>query len=402
MIGNLRSDCFRKDKKPGAATPEMSKSKVGIIGGGNFGSAIGNVLGRYLQEGSELFESEIKIWILEEQLEGGKSLCDEINRQNENIKYLPGLKLPENVKFVCKDEDYVELLKESDVLIYVLPTFVAKKFADDLKTHNIRNKEIITLMKGFIGMENGTLVLFSEYVDGLKLGHKIGALMGANIAGEIHLDLSEMTLGIQGTQEEDKPEGEKKGDDSAKKIKTDVSQFEFKTAKLFQTQTTTVQVIDDRIGVELCGALKNIVAIAYGIGIGLELSVNTQAAILRRGMLEMMLFMDVFRQQKGKLRSKQNVMFESCGFPDLFVTCVHGRNAKGGVRIGKGETVKKIEESMNGQKLHGISTVKSVYEYLQHHGEEKMEQFKLFNLVYEIANETADPKQIVNILKIEK
>ncbi|KRH93817.1 Glycerol-3-phosphate dehydrogenase/dihydroxyacetone 3-phosphate reductase [Pseudoloma neurophilia] len=367
------------------------KYRVGIIGGGNFGTAVGNILSTSLlkrhsecgdkiknADGTYEFDKEVKIWIYDEKTELGGSLCQEINEKHENFKYLPGIPLKENLKFVTTDEDYKKLLKESDILVYVLPTFIAKKFALDLKKYDIRNKEIITLMKGFIAIENKKPILFSEFVDSLQLGHKVSALMGANIANQMHKGPCEMTFGIKNNR--------------------------MAAEDLFTTEITKISVINDNIAVELCGALKNIVAIAFGICDGLGLNVNTQMSILRKGLLEMNEFTRLFKERSGIKTEKSitnvndHVMFQSCGIPDLFVTCISGRNSNGGKRIGQGETVKQIEDTMNGQKIHGVCTAEFVYDYLMMEDIGIQKKFPLFLSVYEIAKEIKKPSEIQNII----
>lgn len=397
--------------------------KVAILGGGNFGTAIGNILARSLLK-RDGFDENIKIWIYDEETEDGGSLCEMINKKKENYRYLPNVQLPDNLTFVTTDPDYIALLREADILLYILPTFVAKKFAMDLKKYNIRNKEVVTLMKGFIGIEGNRPLLFTEFVNLLGLGHKVASLMGANIAGQMHKGPSEMTFGIKNERME--------------------------AEQLFQTEKTHVTVINDHIAVELCGALKNIVAIAYGLCDGLQLNVNTKMCILRKGLLEMNEFISLYKKEsnisKESVESNANsnpydsenneyknikssddkrekntheinlngtsesqnvhhqygldsghVMFQSCGIPDLIVTCISGRNSNGGKRLGQGETRKQIEDSMNGQKVHGICTAEVVYNYLLMLSLDIREKFKLFSTVHEIADGKKPPSAIVDV-----
>lgn len=329
------------------------KMNIGVIGGGNFGTAISNILALSI-ENKVKFNPIIKVWIFDEQVESEKgdklSICTYINKYRENIKYLPGIRLPENLLFVTSEYDYIQLLKESDILIYVIPSFVAAKFVNDLKKYNIQNKIIVTLMKGFISIKDSVKpVLFSDYVTE-KLNMPCAAVMGANIANDMHKNICEMTIGTRENSE----------------ILED----------LFSTKTTRVSTVDDVKAVELFAALKNIVAIAYGISVGLNLSVNTQMSILRKGILEMMKMAKLY-----DTTTNQSTMFESCGIPDLMVSCLHGRNAKGGIRIAaENLSVANIEKEMNGQVLHGVSTVNKIYSFLE--SINKTCAFPLFCAVY--------------------
>jgi glycerol-3-phosphate dehydrogenase (NAD+) len=154
------------------------------------------------------------------------------------------------------------------------------------------------LVKGFDITDAGIRPISRVIKEALQIS--VCTLSGANIANEIAEEkFSETTIGYKNRQE-----GEL-----------------FK--KLFETKYFRVGIIDDVLGVELCGALKNIVAIAAGIIDGLKLGDNTKAAIIRTGLLEMKKFIKMF--YKG---IKDETFFESCGVADVIATCYGGRNRK--------------------------------------------------------------------------
>jgi glycerol-3-phosphate dehydrogenase (NAD+) len=124
--------------------------------------------------------------------------------------------------------------------------------------------------------------------------------------------------------------------------------------KVFNTATFRINCVEDVAGTELCGALKNIVAIAGGLVDGLKCGENTKAAIIRLGLMEMRKFAKNFYEGV-----KDETFFESCGVADLITTCYGGRNRKvAEARVLTGKSFEILEaEMLNGQKLQGIQNL---------------------------------------------
>ena len=145
-------------------------------------------------------------------------------------------------------------------------------------------------------------------------------------------------------------------------------------------------IVKDTVGVELCGALKNIVAIGAGFVDGLGYGGNTKAAIMRIGLLEMKKFCNMFYNDID-----DDTFLESCGVADLITTCFGGRNrkcAEAFAAAGKKKSLDEIEaELLGGQKLQGTLTAKEVNHVLKMKGLEH--EFPLFTQVYKIAYEGA-------------
>jgi len=136
--------------------------------------------------------------------------------------------------------------------------------------------------------------------------------------------------------------------------------------------------------------LKNIVALGAGFCDGLGYAANTKAAIIRCGLVEMKRFTQSFYPS-----SQMSTFFESCGIADLIVTCYSGRNRK--VAAAFVQTKKPFaeleKEMLNGQKLQGTLTTEEVHVVIQKKG--LAEQFPLFERIYEIAFQGADPASII-------
>jgi len=147
-----------------------------------------------------------------------------------------------------------------------------------------------------------------------------------------------------------------------------------------------VGTVKDTVGVELCGALKNIVAIGAGFVDGLGMGGNTKAAIIRIGLKEMVKFCKTFYPNDG---ISDDTFLESCGVADLITTCYGGRNRKCAEAFAAANKTKSLEvieaELLGGQKLQGTLTAKEVNHILKMKGMEH--EFPFFTTVYKISYE---------------
>ena len=222
----------------------------------------------------------------------------------------------------------------------------------------------------------------------------VSVLMGANIANEVAKEqFCESTIGS---------------------LYPDQAEL-FKL--MLDTRNFRINIIDDVQGVELCGALKNIVAIAAGIVDGMGLGENTKAAVIRIGLIEMKNFSYIFDtlNEKAALEESRNLSFshndlhvpgttrwetyfESCGVADLITTCFGGRNRKlAEMHARTGKSFEELEtDVLNGQKLQGPSTAKEVYQILS--AFKKTNEFPLFVSVYKICYEKLPADHFIDYL----
>ncbi|KAB0356963.1 hypothetical protein FD754_001119 [Muntiacus muntjak] len=285
---------------------------------GCLGSAVAKIIGNNVKK-LQKFASTVKMWVFEETVNGRK-LTDIINNDHENVKYLPGHKLPENV-----------------------------------------------------GIDEGPegLKLISDIIRE-KMGIDISVLMGANIANEVAAGkFCETTIGS--------------------KIMENGLLFK----ELLQTPNFRITVVDDADTVELCGALKNIVAVGAGFCDGLLCGDNTKAAVIRLGLMEMIAFARIFC--KGQVSTA--TFLESCGVADLITTCYGGRNRKVAEAFARtGKTIEELEKEMlNGQKLQGPQTSAEVYRILKQKG--LLDKFPLFTAVYQICYEGRPVQEMLSCLQ---
>ncbi|KAF7721609.1 glycerol-3-phosphate dehydrogenase [Apophysomyces ossiformis] len=340
----------------------MALDQVCIIGSGNWGSAIAKIVGYNVLKYPELFAPTVRQWVFEEQVNGEK-LTEIINREHENVKYLKGIKLPVNVVAI---PDVVEACKNASLIIFVMPHQFVRGICEKMKGHLAPNARAISLIKGLEITPEG-MFLFSEEISRI-LDIPCAALSGANIADEVAREsFCESTIGCVNVE--------------------DGNVFH----KLFHTDYFRINVIQDHVGVQLCGALKNVVAVGAGFSDGLGYGSNTKAAIIRLGLMEMRKFGQTFFGDMVK----NETFFESCGVADLITTCSGGRNRKVAEAFAK--TRKPIEqleaELLNGQKLQGTLTAQEVHEFLV--ARNMVTEFPLFNTVYRIVYEGAPVDSIV-------
>ncbi|KAH1029120.1 glycerol-3-phosphate dehydrogenase [NAD(+)], cytoplasmic [Dendroctonus ponderosae] len=354
--------------KSGISSVQMACSnpkQVCIIGSGNWGSAIARIVGSNALR-SKNFDERVTMYVYEEMF-NGKKLTEIINETHENVKYLPGRKLPPNVVAV---PDVVEAAKDADVLIFVVPHQFIRTLCATLLGKIKSTAIALSLIKGFDRAEGGGIDLISHIIT-RHLKIPCSVLMGANLANEVADEMfCETTIGCK--------------DATAGPL----------LREIIQTNYFRVVVVDDEDTVEVCGALKNIVACGAGFVDGLGLGDNTKAAVIRLGLMEMVKFVDVF-YPGGKLAT----FFESCGVADLITTCYGGRNRKVSeafVRTGK--SIKELEDEMlNGQKLQGPYTAEEVSYMLKIKGME--EQFPLFTAIHKICTGQLTPKDFIDCIR---
>ncbi|KAG0265283.1 hypothetical protein DFQ27_000689 [Actinomortierella ambigua] len=338
----------------GTDKPITSMARVGR------GSAIAKIVGRNVQQ-FDHFDNEVKMWVFEEKV-NGRNLTEIINTEHENVKYLPGIKLPENI-IACPD--LLETVKDATMLVFVVPHQFVSSICKQLKGKINPQAKAISLIKGIDVCDDGFRLITDMIQESLNV--RACMLSGANIATEVAEEkFCETTIGYRN-----------RGDGELFR-------------EIFHTPTFRVNIIEDVVGVEMCGALKNIIAIGGGLVDGLKLGANTKAAIIRIGLYEMRKFTKMFYEGV-----KDETFFESCGVADLITTCAGGRNRKvAEAHVLTGKSFDQLEQEMlNGQKLQGTSTAKDMYNILIKKG--LTHEFPLMTTIYRICYEDLPSIKIV-------
>ncbi|OQV14754.1 Glycerol-3-phosphate dehydrogenase [NAD(+)], cytoplasmic [Hypsibius exemplaris] len=351
------------------ASQQTAPLKIAIIGSGNWGSAIARIVGgNVAKDTTGKFDKTVRMWVFEEQVNGRK-LTEIINTDHENVKYLPGMKLPETVVAV---PDVVEAAKDADMLLFVIPHQFILRTCKTLAGTIKPTATALSLVKGLNSPEPGKIGLISDVIKE-ALGIECGVLMGANVANEVAAgEFCETTIAFRN----------RKGSAYRDAI---------------QTENFRVSLINDVAFAELSGALKNIVAFGAGLIDGMlgEKGGNTKAAVIRIGIMEMIDFAEKFFPG-----GKRETFLESCGIADVITSSYGGRNRKVAAAFAANpdKTIKDLEaEMLNGQLLQGPGTAEEVNLFLKQTKREG--EFPLFTAVHQICRKEIPVQALLDQLR---
>lgn len=290
-------------------------SKVAVFGMGSFGTALANVLA---QNGHEVL-----MW------GKNKQSIEEINTYHTNSRYLNEAKLDETIKATS---DLEEAVNFSDTYLIALPTKAIREVVKQIDEKLTSKKVFIHVAKG---IENSTFERVSEMIeDSVAPEHNGGV---AVLSGPSHAE--EVVIQQPTTV-------------AASSKDPEISKL---TQDLFMNEYLRVYTNNDLVGVELGGALKNIIAVASGIVAGMGFGDNAKAALMTRGLAEI--------SRLGEALGADPMTFLGLGgIGDLIVTCTstHSRNYTLGYEIGQGKTVDEALSEMN-MVAEGFYTTESVY-----------------------------------------
>ncbi len=321
---------------------------IAIIGSGSWGVALAVHLAK--------LGNNVKIWsFLEEER-------DIINNEKK-CKFLPGLELPENI--YCST-DFEEVIKDSEFIIHVTPSKFTRNTFKQYKQY-VKNKPIIICGKGF---EKDTLETLDEVILEEMPEAKIGVLSGPSHAEEVSVEIPTALVIASKHQ-------------SILKLVQDT----------FMSEKMRIYTSNDVKGVELGGALKNIIAFCAGVAAGIGLGDNSFAALITRGLKEI--------SRLGiELGGKEETFYGLSGLGDLIVTCLseHSRNRKAGFLIGQGMSLDDTKKEV-GMVIESIDNIEVAYELGKLHNIE----MPIVETVYKVLYEQLNPEDAVkNLMTREK
>jgi glycerol-3-phosphate dehydrogenase (NAD(P)+) len=257
----------------------------------------------------------------------------EINDQHTNASYLPATSLPRRLRATA---DLEEAVREADVLIVGVPS---KGFRATLEEASRWVRPWVPVVSLTKGIEGGTLLRMTEVIEELLPGHPIAALSGPNLAREIMA-----------------------GQAAASVIATADQRVASALQEVLQHKLFRVYRNHDVIGCEIGGALKNVVAIAAGIGEGLGVGDNTRAAVMTRGLAEL-------TRLGVAMGAEPQTLAGLAGMGDLMATCIspYSRNRTVGEMLGRGKQLDEILAEMH-MVAEGVNTARQALSLAERYG----------------------------------
>lgn len=325
--------------------------KTVVIGSGSWGTALAQVLADN--------KEEVIIYGIE------KSEIDDINLNHENSKYFEGVELNPNLKAT----DDITVVKNADIVLLAVPTFAIEGICLQIDPYLKNNIIVVNVSKGF---HPETSERMSEVIRRcISKEHlsSVVSLIGPSHAEEVVIRLL-TTIDAVSLNEED-----------AQVIQ-----------RTFSNNYLRIYTGDDEIGSELGVAIKNVMAIASGILSGLGYQDNTRAALITRGLQEMIRYGVFFG-------GKQQTFMGLTGIGDLIVTCtsIHSRNFEAGYQIGKENDVTNFLK-YNKKTVEGVRTAKIVHKVAK----ENNIDMPICEEVYQILFEGKEPKTCANDLMLRE
>lgn len=317
---------------------------IAIIGSGTWGVALAIHLSKK--------GNKIKIWSFSE---------EEANTLNteRKCKFLPEAVIDENI--TCYT-DMKTVIDGSDIILHVTPSKFVRETIKKYEKY-VTNQPVIMCSKGF---EADTLCTLSQVIEQEMPNVKYGIFSGPSHAEEVSLGIPTAIV-------------------IASKEDVDIQDM---VQQLFMNEKMRVYTSDDVTGVELGGALKNIIAFCAGIATEINLGDNTFAALVSRGLVEL-------TRLGMAMGGKHDTFYGLSGLGDLIVTCMseHSRNRRAGRLIGKGYTIEEAKKEI-GMVIESIDNIEVAYKLSKKYNIE----MPIVNAVYDILYNGLEPSKAVTLL----
>ncbi|MGL5615648.1 MAG: NAD(P)H-dependent glycerol-3-phosphate dehydrogenase [Sarcina sp.] len=319
--------------------------KITFIGAGSFGTSLSLLLANK--------GYQVSLW------DRNKEVIDDININRRNDRYLRGLEIPKNVTAY---EDLEEALHNSNYVVLAVPSHVIRTVARNLKGKISKDVILINIAKG---IEEGSNLRLSEVIKEELPDNKVVILSGPSHAEEVA-----------------------KGIPTTLVASSEEMKYAKKVQDLFMDKNFRIYTNDDIVGVEIGGAVKNIIALAAGICDGIGYGDNSKAALMTRGMWEI--------SKIGMfLGGKAETFYGLTGMGDLIVTCtsMHSRNRRAGILIGQGKTLDEAIEEV-GMVVEGVKACRAFHELTIGSDIE----MPITDLLYKVLFENVDVKESIEKL----
>lgn len=324
--------------------------RIGVVGGGSWGSALAILLNNN--------DHEVHIWMRD------KKQVDLIRETRENKKYLPNIKIPKEINI---SDDIEEVIYDKDLLVLAVPSHGIRKVLEENRKLFNKKQVLVNVAKG---IENDTLYRVSQIVKEILPENPYAVLSGPSHAEEVAMNMPTTVVSAS--------------------VEKKVAEY---VQDVFMSPTFRVYTNTDVIGVELGGALKNVIALGAGISDGLGYGDNTKAALMTRGIVEI--------ARLGEKLGGNIITFAGlAGIGDLIVTCtsMYSRNRKAGILIGKGMEIDDVIETV-GMVVEGIKTTKSAYELAKKHDIDMPITEEIYDVIY---NNKDVKSSVINLMLRDK
>ncbi|RHS83961.1 NAD(P)H-dependent glycerol-3-phosphate dehydrogenase [Clostridium sp. AM42-4] len=284
-------------------------ARIGVIGAGSWGIALSSLLSAN--------GHQVTVWsAFEKEVESLK--------ETRGLKTLPDLVLPDDMEFTA---DLASAMKDKDLLVTAVPSIYVRETAKKMKPFLAEGQLVVNVAKG---IEEATLMTLTDILEEELPGADVAVLSGPSHAEEVSRGLPTTCVAGAKTRE------------TAEKIQN-----------IFMSPVFRVYISPDILGIEIGGALKNVIALAAGIADGLGYGDNTKAALITRGVAEI--------SRLGiAMGGKAETFGGLTGIGDLIVTCasMHSRNRRAGILIGKGYTMKEAMDEVQ-MVVEGVYSAKA-------------------------------------------
>ena len=288
------------------------KLRVAVLGGGSWGTTVATLASQ---------NAETTLWLRRAEL------AEAIRQRHENSIYLPGIRLPDDLKATS---EMGEAVGQADLVVMGVPSHGFRSVLDRVRGEIQPGVPVISLAKG---LEQDSLLRMTEIIQELLPGHPSGVLTGPNLAGEIM-----------------------RGQAAASVVAMDDASLAPRVQQVFASGLYRVYTNPDVIGCEIGGALKNVIAIAAGMGDGVGVGDNTKAAVITRGLAEL-------TRLGVAMGGRSQTLSGLAGMGDLLATCMsrQSRNRNVGEQLGRGRSISEILKETH-MVAEGVKTCQVVME----------------------------------------
>lgn len=321
-------------------------SKINIIGSGGWGTAVASMLAKN--------GHEVLLWSYM------KEESENLKKYHENIPFLPGVKIPDNVSFTWD----ISECGNADMIVIAVPSHAVRATAKSLSPYVKKDSIILNISKG---LEENTYKTLSQVLREELPGCDIAVMSGPSHAEEVSRDIPTANVVAANSEE------------TANKIQD-----------MLMNPTFRIYTNPDITGVELGGSLKNVIALCAGILDGLNLGDNTKAALMTRGIVEI-------ARLGVAMGARAETFYGLSGIGDLIVTCtsMHSRNRRAGILIGQGMSCDEATKKVN-MVVEGIKTCKAAKELSDKIGVEMPIINEAYKVLFENMSASETVKHLMN------